>query len=563
MRRAKLFFMLFAFCATYAQEGGTIKFQIPLNLSALSAKDTASFETYSQRLALVKDSISWMQKEIEKVKRNTLSLMPALGPKGEFEKQSEFDARKAKWDKEFADLTEHNTKSLAARLAELERAKKKIEENQVSLYGTIEIKTNPEAASIWLNKEEIGASPAEYKLALPGHTVIRIQKENYEPWDTAFAMQPAQKLKISVTLQEKSIFSKEGEIDFPKILAKDTTVEGYSARKKTVKARIKQIDEEIKVILADFSNAYPALEPQKQGETAQDFEKRKTAWNNEGIRQVGILRSKHEAYKNKLVRSIKVLDDNIIATESLLMNETPLNAQITLGAYDADSEVFEVSVQDTVNVKSPFLFAGRVGIQRDVAKAIAENNRSTAGFIVGVSYINYPFISGDSLFNLAMKELALSRDAVSLKVEGEFKRLGRFEGMKGYGAWRSHADSLLSGALKPQGLDLNYALKGGKAKEAAADVASGGGLGWRGWTRIVAFTGAAVFGTVAIIKHLDAEDYKDKYNAALKDYNAGNLGRYGDLAKNAKGVKDSEDSRTIFGIGAGVFAVGGILTFFF
>jgi hypothetical protein len=518
----------------------------------------------------VKDSIFWLQGEIEKAKRNAPSLMPVLEPKGEFEKQAEFDVRKAKWDRELADLTERNTKSLAARLAELERAKKKIEENQVSLYGAIDIKTSPSAASIWLNKEEIGASPAEYKLALPGYTLIRIQKENYEPWDTAFTMQPAQKLRLNITLQEKSIFSKEGEIDFPKILAKDTTVEGYSARKKTVKARIEQIDEEIKVILADFSNAYPALEPQKQGETAQEFERRKSVWHNEGVRQVGILKGKHEAYRNKLIRSIKVLDDYIIEVKSQLIKEVSLNAQITLGAYDAEREVFVLAVQDTANAQSPFLFSGTVGIQRDAAKAIAENNRSAAGFLAGISYVNYPFVYGDSSFNLAMKELTLSRNAVSLKVEGEFKRPGRFEAMEGYNAWRETADSLLSGALKPQGLGLDYALKGGKAKEAAADAAGGGGLGWRGWTRIVAFTAAAALGTVAVIKHLDAEDYKDKINAMNStrpanepEYTAWYNENYNALAKNVKGVKDSEDSRTIFGIGAGVFAVGGILTFFF
>ena len=589
--RAILFFVLFALSFAFAQQQGAIKFQIPvdstgkpaapppkqepqklgvtanmpLNLAELSARDTASFDTYSKRRALVQDSVSATKNEIENVKKRTLSLMPELEPKGEFEKQAEFDARKAKWEKEFDEKSRRDSKSLADRLSELEKAVKKIEDNQASLYSSIEIKTSPEAASIWLNKDEIGASPAKYDLALPGYTVIRIQKENYEPWDTTLTLQSAQKLKINVTLQEKSIFSKEGELNFQKILAKDTTVEGYRERIKRVEARGIQIDGEMKVILEDFSNTYPALEPQKPGETAQDFERRKTAWTSEGIRQYGALMKKHDAYKSKLTRSIEVLNDNIIATASQLMTETPLAANITLGGYDVEKEVFEVAVEDTANVKTPFRFVGKVGVPRDTAKVM---NRSTDGFLASISYISYPFVSHDSSFNLAMKELSLSRRAVPLKVEGAFMPIGRFEAMADYGVWRAHADSLLGGKLKAQGLGLDYALKGEKVKD---ESEGGGGLGWRGWTRIVAFTALAACGTLTVINHLDAKDYENKYKdiekkgPSTKDptYNNWLSKNYDDLEKQKTKADDSAFYRTIFGIGAGVSAVAVTLTFIF
>jgi hypothetical protein len=596
MNKVCLFPILFALSLAFAQEGA-IKFQVPtdenglpvapppkqepqklgvaagrpLNLAELSAKDTAGFDTYSKRRALVQDSISAAQREIENAKKRTQSQMPNLEPKDEYEKQAEYDVRKAKWEKELSERTQRDSKPFTDRLAELERAKKKIEDNQASLYCTLDIRTKPEAASIYLNKEEIGASPAEYSLALPGYTVIRIQKENYEPWDTTLTLQPAQKLKISVALQEKSIFSKEGEIDLPKILAKDTIVKGYRERIKVVKARIKQVDEEMKTILEDFSNTYPTLEPQKPEETAQDFGRRQSAWQNEGLRQVGVLRLKHETYKNKLVRSIKVLEDNIIATESQLIAETPLNAKITLGSYDVEREIFEITVEDTANAKTPFHFVGKVGVPRDTAKAM---NRSADGFVTGVSYINYPFTSSDSSFNLAMKEISLSRKAAPLKTEGGFKPLGRFEAMKGYGTWRTHADSLLSGALKPQGLDLNYALKGEKAKE-AAEAAGGGmfsggeGLGWRGWTRIAAFTAAAACGTLAVMKHSKMEKYEKKLHKNEPKTND-NGEWYAWEKKNHDGLKDNLDVanknknyRDIYGISAGVFAIAGAMTFIF
>jgi len=547
-----------------------------LNLAELSAKDTASFETYSRRLALVQDSINVMQKEIDNSKKRTASQMPPLEPKGEYEKQSEFEERKAKREKELGERMLRDYKHFSERLYELEKAKKKIEDNRSSLYCTIEIKANL-PASISLNNEEIGTSPAKYDRVLPGNTVIKLQKDNYEPWDTTLTLQPAQKLKLNVTLQEKSIFSKEGEINFPKIIARDTTVQGYRARMDRVKARMKQVDEEIKIILENFGKTYPPLEPKKPEETTQDFESRQSIWRDEGIRQAGVLKFKHEAYTNQLIRTLNTLENNIIATESGLIAETPPNAQITLGAYDVEREIFEFAVQDTAKVKSPFIFAGKVGIPRDTAKAM---NRSTDGFLVGVSYLNYPFVFRDSSFNLAMKNLAISRKAIPLKVDGDFKPLNRFELMEGYGKWRAHADSLLSGALKTNScLDLDYVVgkkvcdEFGTATTATATAeptqsGSSSGLGWRTWTRIFTFGAATILGIVAVKKHSDSVNYADKANAETKKMKNDPTNQdypiwEADQNRFEKKSKESSDEKVNFSIGAGIFAIAGALTFVF
>jgi len=592
MIRASLFFLILStlsFAAAPAKQPvapakpPVAETKKPLNLAELSAKDTASFETYSHRIAQVQDSILATQKEIENARKKTAKQMPALKPKGEYEKKAEFDDRKAKWEKELDEKTAANSKILTDRLSELEIAKKHIEENQNSLYCTIDILTTPEAASIYLNKEEIGASPAEYKLALPGYTVIRIQKENYYPWDTTLTLQAAQKLKLNIALQERSIFSEEGEINFPKTLAKDTTIGGYQQRILRVKARIAQIDYEIREIFEDFPNKYAPLEPIKPEETLQDFERRKSSWQYEGERQVRALKDKYNAYRAKLVRSVETLEDHIIATEIWLTTEPRPNAKITLGNYDAEKEIFDIEVQDTANAKSPFLFSGKVGIPRDTAKAM---NKSTDGFLAGVSYINYPFISHNSPYNLAMKELSLSRKAVPLKVEGSFKSIGKFETMEGYNQWHARKDSLLSGVLKAQGLDLNYALKGEKpAMATAAAVAAtetsstsegGGGLSWRGWTRIVTFAAAAGLGAGALVMNDKASKNKKKFNDIMDDrpkpesplYNKTTYDNWyneniTDLKNRRKDVKEYENIRTGLSAGAGVFAVAGILTFIF
>jgi hypothetical protein len=116
-------------------------------------------------------------------------------------------------------------------------------------------------------------------------------------------------------------------------------------------------------------------------------------------------------------------------------------------------------------------------------------------------------------------------------------------------------------------LGLDYALKGDKAKD-AANMASGDGLGWRGWTRIVAFTATAAFGTLAVMKHLDAADAKDEISKLKK--NKPNVNDkvvytkwYNKYEKEAKAVKDNESSRNLFGICAGVSAVAATMTFVF
>jgi hypothetical protein len=95
-------------------------------------------------------------------------------------------------------------------------------------------------------------------------------------------------------------------------------------------------------------------------------------------------------------------------------------------------------------------------------------------------------------------------------------------------------------------------------------------LSWRGWTRIAAFTATAAFGTLAVMSQLKVADHTDKFNSISKDmpstkseYSTWYAKNSSDLERNVNGVKDNESSRNIFGIGAGVFAIAGALTFVF
>jgi hypothetical protein len=524
----------------------------PLNLAELSAKDTASFETYKKRQMLVQDSISATYNQIDAVKKKTTSFMPKLEPKSEFEKQAEYDARQSKWNMELGQRIEKDTKSLTQRLAELEKAKAKIQENQASLYGSVDIKSSPPAVSIYLGREEIGATPAEYSLLIPGEAKISLRKEGYNQFDTSLQVTPGAKFKLNVILEEKSIFSSENEIDFNKLLSKDTTVLGYEARIERVKARKTEIDGEIKQILEDFKTSYPPLEPQKAGELPEDFEKRKKAWNNEGMRLFSEFQKKHETYSTKLARSVETLQDYIIATQSTIMTEVAALAKTELGAYDAEKETFELVAQDSSNSKSPFYFSGKVGVPVVVAK---ELNRTAPGFVIGFQFINYPFEAESENVNLAMSKLQISHNGKELNVQGSFSEIKRYVPMKGYNDWKQHADSLLSGKLKAQGLDYAYAMGRGAAKDAAKkDSEPGDGLGWRGWTRIGTYALAAGLAGAAVFMHLEAGKYAD---------NASKAENQNQFDENENLFNDSVNKKIYCGIGAGVLAIAGTATFFF
>jgi len=418
-------------------------------------------------------------------------------------------------------------------------------QNADSHYVSATIKSIPDAASIWVGKEEIGTTPAEYNFITPGVVKIAVRKEGYIPWDTTFEAAPGFKFNANVFLERRSIYNHENELNFIVILKKDTTVEGYSSRIKTVEARKVHVDEEIKQILEDFANKYPPLEPKKPDESAKAFQKRHELWNREGMRQVADYQKRHEAYKQKLDRCIATLNDYIVSEQSAAASEIVLTAKVELGAYDPDKELFELTAQDTASEKSPFYFKGIIGVPRDTAKSI---NRADPGFIAILQFINFPFKTESHNVNLAMSKIQLSRNGVGFNIEGSFAEIERYKSKEGYAPWKTRADSLLSGALKPQGFDYAYVSGRPAAKEIAVDAKaeSSGGLGWRGWTRIVTYTLAAGCAGATVFKHTKVEKWRDK--------------DYDDFSGRKKANKEQ---RLIYGIGAGGFALAGTLTFLF
>jgi len=476
-----------------------------LDLEKLTTKDSESFEIYAARIALVADSVKSHKSSIDSISKAISSSIPPLTPKGEFEKQAEFDKRKKDWESNRLLKIKSACQSLENRVSQLNKAKKMLEEIQVSLLSSIEIETKPKGVKISIGKEKSGLSPATIEGVISGKVLIELRLENYNPIDTQIILKPATKQSLFFTLTEKNIFTEKDEIDLSKILAKDTnTVTVYLGRIQRIHDRQKQVDVEIKAILADFPNAYPKLIPQRPDETVDQFNARKELWSKEGTKRYNALKYKHKNYRTRLDRAVDVLKDYITQVESKVILETPTSAQLTLGKYDSEKEIFELHVVDSASLTMPFIFNGSVGIPIATAKAM---NRSTDAFSIAIQHFNYPFVTDSGNVNLAVSKLDLSHHGKFVVVSGSFTEIPKYVTMAEYPLWKLHADSLIKGTLKSRNLDATYAINWIPPKQKIED--SGDHWGWRGWSRFALFTASAVFGGVAIYENQQGSNEAD------------------------------------------------------
>jgi len=519
-----------------------------LDLDHLTARDTESFDVYSERIALVNDSINKELAAVDSMTEKVISRIVPITPKGEFEKQAVFEKRKTEWEKGKTEAIQVACKPLNERLTELNKAKKKLEDIQVSMLGTIEIQTEPSGARITLGKEKNGISPVTIQGLIPGKITARISKNNFNPLDTVIDLKPGNKLSLSFALSEKSLFSMKDEINLIKILTKDSnTIPVYQKRIERIRNRQKQVDEEIKIILAKFPDTFPRLAPQKAGETTDQFNARKEQWTKDGLKQYNILKSKYMTYRARLDRAVEVLKDYITQIESATVLETPKTVTIALGEYDAEKERFALQVTDTSSSKTPFMFFGTVAMPIATAKTI---NHNVTDFSLAVLHLNYPFMTDSGNVNLAVSKVDLMYHSKPVIVSGSFKEVPKYMSMPGYPQWKSHADSLLNGTLKVQNLDASYAIQWNPPQQTDDENKF---WGWRGWSRVVLFTASAVFGGMAIYENHEASDKAENAHPTTEAQ-----------AKSIRSdIQDHDDMRDVMIVCAGVSVGLGLITFAF
>jgi len=519
-----------------------------LDLDRLTARDTESFDVYSERIALVNDSINQERAAIDSMTEKVISRIVPITPKGEFEKQAVFEKRKTEWEKGKTEAIQVACKPLNERLTELNKAKKKLEDIQVSMLGTIEIQTEPSGARITLGEEKNGISPVAIQGIIPGKITARISKNNFNPLDTVIDLKPGNKLSLFFALSEKNLFSMKDEINLIKILTKDSnTILIYQKRIERIRNRQKQVDGEIKIILAKFPDTFPRLAPQKAGETTDQFNARKERWTKDGLKQYNILKSKYMTYRARLDRAVEVLKDYITQIEAATVLETPKTATIALGEYDAEKERFALQVTDTSGSKTPFMFFGTVAMPIATAKTI---NHNVTDFSLAVLHLNYPFMTDSGNVNLAVSKVDLMYHSKPVIVSGSFKEVPKYMSMPGYPQWKSHADSLLNGMLKVQNLDASYAIQWNPPQQTDDENKF---WGWRGWSRVVLFTASAVFGGMAIYENHEASDKAENAHPTTEAQ-----------AKSIRSdIQDHDDMRDVMIVCAGVSVGLGLITFAF
>lgn len=155
-------------------------------------------------------------------------------------------------------------------------------------------------------------------------------------------------LATSIVFANESVFSAENEINFFKVLSKDTTIDGYKRRIELLEERKEQAVEESEKVLPNFPNVYSPLEPKKKEESEEDFSIRFDEWNKEGIRQYKELQQKYSSYILNLDNTISTLNNYILEAQMLEQDKNYLVSKAA--AKDATENTSEKSLISGVGI---------------------------------------------------------------------------------------------------------------------------------------------------------------------------------------------------------------------
>jgi len=349
------------------------------------------------------------------------------------------------------------------------------------------------------------------------------------------------KLRAGIT------FKGDIQPDWAGTLKKDAGIEEYKRRINEFTNKISAMNERISQITALFGK----LEFNKSN--AKTLPKH---WQDKNL-----------LYISRLERACELMQDYIIQEQAKVLSTEKYKFAMDLGAYNADKEEFEFNMNDIGSPTVPFDYSGIVKMSPQQAK---ETNRQTDDFTASVDYLNFPLIvDGSNLYPAAKKAHVFYKE-YEIPTSGIFKKIPDLDKYNGYSEWLAYADSLLSGKLSPRNLDSLYAMKA--SINAKNKVASGDGF----WTnrnifRVAMFGLSAASFALGISQNSDAnskskkarEAYDEYINLPAKASPQEKSELYQEYKKNADDTKSSENWRTGFYVGAGLFGIAGAASFFF
>jgi hypothetical protein len=337
-------------------------------------------------------------------------------------------------------------------------------------------------------------------------------------------------------------------------LKKDADAETYKARINQLREKISAMRIRISQLDASFASA---------GFSASDFEEAKK-----------IMAAKNSLYLSRLERAIEVLRDYALQEQARVLSTEKHKPQMSLGAYNADSQEYGIGMSNSENSNVLFSYSGHFQIPAQKAQ---EMNGQTTDLTASIDYINFPFIiQGTKFFPSAKKAHIFYKDE-ELPIAGSFSSFPSLEGYPGYAEWKMQADSLIAGFL-PKNLDSLYAMSSPpliavtspqtQIETGIPAPSKSESIGARTILRIAAFGLSAASVGVGLMQNKKAATKNDEANIKFEEAQV-SIGtpdygeKYNIYSQSLDEVKDAENLRNAFYGAAGVFGLGGILTFVF
>nr|AGS51777.1 hypothetical protein [uncultured bacterium contig00046] len=362
-------------------------------------------------------------------------------------------------------------------------------------------------------------------------------------------------------------------------LKKDADVETY-------KSRIDQFREKISAMKTRISHLDSLLA--KVGFSASDLEEAQKS-----------LQQKNNLYILRLERAVELMHDYIIQEQAKVLSTEKHKPQIGLGAYNAESQEYGIGISNNANAHVLFNYSGHFKIPEPKAK---EMNHQTTDLTASIDYINFPFvIQGTSFFPAAKKAHIFYKDEEFPNV-GSFNAFPSLEQHPGYAEWKLQADSLISGTLSPKNLDSLYAMNVAPAIvapppiviappsvdtssaiisiaptpsekiesgiPASSSSSEGSSKVLRNVLRWTSIGLSAACVGVGLMQNREVAKKNDEVNARYQEARGASspedyVARYNAYSTSKDDLKDAENIRNALYVGAGGFALVGILTFVF
>jgi hypothetical protein len=481
-----------------------------LDLKALTQNDTKDPAVIRQRESIIQDSLTVIQTQITSVRAQAKANMPALAPKGEFERSQDYDARKAKWENEANAKASAQLAPLQIRENDYKQALQVLSKNAAALKGSITLQSQPSGATVSLNGKQLGKTPLSIPDYWPGSYEFTIQAAGYLPYTQSVALQASKKVKTMAYLQKQFAPLPEGEINISALLQKSADANAisiYTQRLAQVEQRQNQVKEHYQNALAQKTAQYPALTPKGEFERQQDFDARKKTWEQGKLKLTSGLNEEYEPYLHTLSKVSTVLNDYIVQAGATPKTLTLPGSVLGLENYNADKELYPFILtyhSDSLQAN----YQGNLFLPLAKAKELGKN---TADFSAQIQYYNIPAQYQGNTFYPALKDLALTHKSFAPKYTGSFVVPPLWKDNASIQAALLKADSIQKGLIRPQNLDIAFVYSGQKARQAYS-----GPSALRISQVILGIAGTSLF-AYAYTQHNFAQDKVNNYAPTTRD----------------------------------------------